>query len=79
VITRSFAHLSAREQALSAFSDVVRDGFFCYPAFASDPWLDGLRAAAAFENVVSIARARHEAARQSFDNAAGNELLSVRI
>ena len=30
-------------------------------------------------STVSIARARHEAARQSVDNAAGNELLPVRI
>jgi hypothetical protein len=35
-VARSFARLSAREDALASLSDVVHDGFFCYPAFVTD-------------------------------------------
>lgn len=55
--------------------DVVRDGFFCYPAFMNDSWLNGVRNATAFEEVVAIARHRHEAARRSFLDADGDALL----
>jgi hypothetical protein len=60
---------------LSALGDVVRDGFFSYPAFVSDSWLDAIRDATAFEAEVTIARNRHEAARQSFVDAGGAALL----
>ena len=74
-IARSFARLAAHDEALSTLSDVVRDGFFCYPAFVRDSWLDAIRDATAFEAVVTIARGRHEAARRSFVDAGGAVLL----
>jgi hypothetical protein len=70
-IARSFARLSAHEDALSSLGDVVRDGFFCYPAFVSDRWLDGIRDLPAFRELLKTARSRHESARQALAGGLG--------
>jgi DNA-binding winged helix-turn-helix (wHTH) protein len=73
-IARSFARLWAREDALASLSDVVHDGFFCYPAFVTDSWLDGLRDLQPFRELLESARSRHESAREAFGGAGGGEL-----
>ena len=72
-IARSFARLAANEDALASLSEVVRDGFFCYPAFVGDPWLDGIRHLQPFRELLETARSRHESARESFRQAGGAE------
>ncbi len=73
-LARSFARLSASDDALASLSDVVHDGFFCYPAFITDPWLDGIRHLEPFRELLEIAQSRHESARQAFRGAGGGEL-----
>jgi DNA-binding winged helix-turn-helix (wHTH) protein len=73
-VARSFARLSAREDALASLSDVVHDGFFCYPAFVSDPWLEGIRHLQPFRELLETAQSRHESAREAFRGAGGGEL-----
>ena len=73
-VARSFARLSASEDALASLSDVVHDGFCCYPAFVTDPWLDGLRHLQPFRALLETAQSRHEAAREAFREAGGGEL-----
>jgi DNA-binding winged helix-turn-helix (wHTH) protein len=73
-IARSFARLSAHEDALASLSDVVHDGFFCYPAFVTDPWLDGIRDLLPFRALMETAQSRHESAREAFRAAGGGEL-----
>jgi DNA-binding winged helix-turn-helix (wHTH) protein len=75
-LARSFARLSAHEDAVTLLGDVVHDGFFCYPAFVSDPWLDGIRHLPPFGELVETARSRHESAREAFRAAGGFELNS---
>ena len=65
-VARSFARLSAREDALASLSEVVHDGFFCYPAFVTDPWLDGIRHLPPFRELLETAQSRHESAREAF-------------
>jgi hypothetical protein len=74
-IGRSFARLSAPEDAPASLSDVVHDGFFCYPAFVTDPWLDGIRDLQPFRELLLTAQSRHEAAREAFRAARGSELM----
>jgi DNA-binding winged helix-turn-helix (wHTH) protein len=64
-IARSFARLEAPGDALASLADVLRDGFFCYPAFVSDPWLEGIRDLPPFRELLETARARHESAREA--------------
>lgn len=73
-VARSFARLSAREDALATLSDVVNDGFFCYPAFVTDPWWDGIRHLQPFGELLETAQSRHESAREAFRKAGGDEL-----
>src|SRR4029453_1024964 len=40
---RHLAHLGEADVALSVLERVVNNGFFCYPAMTSDPWLAGLK------------------------------------
>jgi DNA-binding winged helix-turn-helix (wHTH) protein len=74
-IARSFARLSADADALASLGEVVQDGFFCYPAFVADPWLDGIRHLQPFREVLDTARSRHESARRAFRDAGGGELI----
>ena len=74
-VARSFARLGANDAALDSLRAVVDGGYFCYPAFASDPWLDDVRQSTAFLAVLEKARARHEAAATAFADAGGDALL----
>jgi DNA-binding winged helix-turn-helix (wHTH) protein len=74
-VARSFARLAMHDVALASLRQVVDDGYFCYPALVSDPWLDGVRGTTAFEAVLETARARHMSARAAFHDAGGDALL----
>ena len=63
---RHLAHLGEHDGALTVFERVVSGGFFCYPAFAADPWLAGLRKRAAFTRLMREAEARHNEAGKVF-------------
>ena len=67
-IARTYARLGDEEPALSALERAVDEGFFCYPAFTRDPWLDGLRANPRFGDVLEAARARHEVANRAVED-----------
>jgi tetratricopeptide (TPR) repeat protein len=74
-IARSFARLGVHDAALDSLRAVVDGGYFCYPAFASDRWLDDLRQSPVFRDVLEKARARHDAAATAFAEADGEALL----
>lgn len=75
-VARSLARLGACDAALDSLRAVVDGGFFCYPALASDPWLDPVRNSASFLAVLKTALVRHEAAAKAFSAAGGQALLS---
>jgi DNA-binding winged helix-turn-helix (wHTH) protein len=70
-VARSLARLSAYEDALTCLGVVINGGYFCYPAFATDPWFDPLRERTEFKDLLETARSRHEAANQAFRDAGG--------
>jgi DNA-binding winged helix-turn-helix (wHTH) protein len=74
-VARSLAHLGALTPALELLRDVVDNGYFCSYALASDPWLTSVRGTTAFTAVLECATARHEAARNAFVDAGGDDLL----
>lgn len=75
-VARSLARLGERDAALASLRLVVDAGYFCYPAIASDPWLDGIRGTPAFAAVLDTALAHHESAARAFNQAGGEALLS---
>jgi DNA-binding winged helix-turn-helix (wHTH) protein len=77
-IARTLARLSAQAAAIAALERVVEGGYFCYPAFATDSWFDGVRGVKAFKRIADIARDRHELARRAWLEAGGDAVLAAR-
>src|ERR1051326_7554244 len=55
---RSFARIGALEKALMMIEKAEKNGFFCYPFFVRDPWLDPLRGDPQFNEIVRRAGKR---------------------
>jgi non-specific serine/threonine protein kinase len=75
---RHFARAGEPEPALVNLRRAVEGGYFCSPAFRSDPWLDSLRDLPAFDAIARLAESRHRAALQVFHDGEGPRLLGVR-
>ena len=75
---RGYARLGEVEKAVAAFERVVKSGFWCYPAFAKDPWLDSVRSHPRFIELLRTAEARHREAARLFVEHKGDRLLGVR-
>ena len=78
-LTRLSAHVGDVEGAVALFERVVADGFYCFPSFARDPWLDGLRAHPEFKRVLGLAESRHREAAAAFRDARGEQVLGVSL
>ena len=76
-LTRLSAYVGEVDGALALFERVVAGGFYCFPSFARDSWLDRLRAHAEFRRVLSLAEARHREAIVAFRDAGGDGVLGV--
>jgi serine/threonine protein kinase/Flp pilus assembly protein TadD len=76
-IARTYARLGASDRAVSTFERAVSMGFFCYPLFSQDEWLDPLRALPAFIDAITRAKQRHEEAARLFRDAHGARLLGL--
>ena len=78
-LTLLSAHVGDVEGALALFERVVAGGFYCFPSFARDSWLDGLRAHAEFRRVLSLAEVRHRKAVAAFRDAGGDRVLGITL
>ena len=76
-VGRHLAYAGEHAGALEAIEWAVDNGFFCTPAVARDPWLDGLRANPAFGAIVTRAEARHRDAVVTFLSAEGDRVLGL--
>jgi len=72
---RQLAYLGAPDRALYVLSTAVDMGFFAYPTFLRDPWLDSLRAQAEFRRILEKARLHHQEALEIFKSEGGETLL----
>jgi tetratricopeptide (TPR) repeat protein len=76
-MSRTLSQLGELESAALGVTRSVDRGYFCYPTFASDSWLDPLRGRADFDDAMERARRGHEAALADFAAADGERLLGV--
>jgi tetratricopeptide (TPR) repeat protein len=77
--SRHLARLGEIEIALREFSRAVDGGYFCYPAFQTDPWLEALRGHATFDTAMSRAKQRYAEAATAFRAAGGERIVGVRL
>jgi TolB-like protein len=75
--SRHLAHLGETAPAIELLTRVVDGGFFCFPAFSTDPWLDPLRKKPAFSALLAKAEAQHHEAAGMFTRLGGDHTLGV--
>jgi len=76
-VARNLAYLGDVTCAVREFGRAVEGGFFCFPAFMRDPWLDPLRSNHDFVGLLRQAEARHREAVSAFFNAGGDRIVGV--
>ena len=65
-IAQAYAALRERDAALRVLRRSIEQGFFCYEYFRNDPLLDNVRNEPAFDELMEIARNRHEQFKRTF-------------
>jgi tetratricopeptide (TPR) repeat protein len=74
-VGRHLAHVGEPGDAIVVIRRAVEGGYSCYAAFASDAWLDSVRAQPAFDAILETVRTRSDRARDIFVEAGGPMLL----
>jgi hypothetical protein len=65
-VGQAYAVLGDKASALRMLRRSIEGGFFCYPYFVSDPLQETLHGDPAFEQLMELARQRHERFRSKF-------------
>jgi TolB-like protein len=65
-VGQAYAVLGDKTSALRLLRRSIEGGFFCYPYFVSDPLQETLHGDPAFEQLMELARQRHEQFRSRF-------------
>ena len=78
-LTLLSAHVGDVEGALTLFERVVATGFYCFPGFVRDSWLDRLRGHVRFRRVLSLAESRHREAIAALRDAGGERVLGMSL
>jgi hypothetical protein len=74
---RSLVRLEAADRALEFLTRAERNGFFCFPAFERDPWLDPLRCDPRFLEILRRAESRTRDAARAFEDHPGSRVIRV--
>jgi tetratricopeptide (TPR) repeat protein len=76
-LANSLAHFGREDRAVAIMAEVVDRGYFPYPTFIRDPWLDPLRHRSDFTETVAKAERGHQQARSAFIEAGGEALFGI--
>jgi serine/threonine protein kinase/tetratricopeptide (TPR) repeat protein len=76
-VGRHLAHVGELDDAIVFVRRAFEGGFFCYPVFAADSWLEPVRSRAAFQSVLTAVRKRWQRASSIFVESGGPALLEV--
>ena len=76
-VGRHLAHVGDPDDAIVCIRRAVEGGYGCYPAFATDAWLDSVRSQPAFAALLETVRVPSERARDIFVAAGGPALLGT--
>jgi TolB-like protein len=76
-LTRHLARLNQPDSALKLLHRVVKGKFFCYPAMASDPWLESIRTLPEYLGLLGTVKEQHHVAQEEFLSLDGNRVLGI--
>ena len=76
-LARQLAYLNEPGRALFALARAVEWGFFCFPAIASDPWLQAVRGEPGFDAIRQMAEVQYRNASSAFLKLGGLGLLGA--
>jgi eukaryotic-like serine/threonine-protein kinase len=76
-MARAMAHVGEIERALDIFERSQSKGFFCFPFYMHDAWLDPLRGETRFAEVLRSAEKQWRDAQRAFDEHPGSRVLRV--
>jgi serine/threonine protein kinase/tetratricopeptide (TPR) repeat protein len=74
---RALVRIGEHDRAMTMLDGVVQRGFYVWPAFVRDPWLDPLRGETRFATIVRRAQERSHEAEHVFQLLEGGALLGV--
>jgi hypothetical protein len=74
---RSLARIGEYDDAIRRLRSAVDGGFYCYPFFVRDPWLDPLRGDARFVEIQKLAESRTRDAQRAFDEHPASRVLNA--
>jgi len=74
---RALARLGDNEGAVDIFQRAVANGFFCYPWFTKDAWIDPIRTDSRVIDTMREAERRWREAESRFHEHPGSRVLSV--
>jgi DNA-binding winged helix-turn-helix (wHTH) protein/TolB-like protein len=73
------AHLGESERALTALSECMNRGFSSVNVLRRNPWFDGLRSTAQFNNLIKSAETRLVEADEVYRSAGGPQVLGAQL
>ena len=75
--SRHLAHLGELTLATDLLERAIDGGFFCFPAFVKDPWLNPLRQSSRFSALLARAETQHREALDAFTHLRGDRTLGI--
>lgn len=76
-MARAMAHVGEIEIALDNIERSQKSGFFCFPFFMRDSWVDPLRGEPRFAEVLRNAENQWRDAQRAFEEHPGSRVLRV--
>jgi eukaryotic-like serine/threonine-protein kinase len=76
-LARQLSYMGEADKSLEMLGRSIQRGFFCYPAFVRDPWLDSLRGRSEFTELLRQAQEQHREAVRLFMDLRGDALLGI--
>ena len=76
-VGRGYARVGGLEQALGMLDQSERGGFFCYPFFMRDPWIDPLRGNERLNEILHRAESKWREAKSKFESHPGSRVLTI--
>ena len=74
---RGYVRIGAVDKALTILDKAESTGFFCYPFYVRDSWLDPLRGDSRLTEIIRRAEAKWREAKRAFENHPGSRVLTI--